>query len=406
MAQREGSFYLSLFIAAFILFAATVAVVFVLQSKVDEVNQEKVRLSAQISEADGRLRKAVAEINAIRTLVGGADAADAWPGVAFYEDELRKAEEEFTRVAQEFDANLSVGTYRALHEPYSDFLKVLDALHTSAEAARSEAQTAREHCATVTTAKDETIQSLDEEKSQLREQIATLQADLEDSDTSHSQRVDELSAEVERLEEENADLAITYRRQNLEADAREARLRTRLELETAEKTKQRSLEDIEPDGRIVEVESRTKTAWIDLARGDSLSPGMIFQVFQNVGGRRSWKGSVEVARVGDQGVSQVRVVEETSELNPISANDFITSPFYDRNDRPSFVFAGDTSRLPMTLIERKIEAVGATLQRQVDVTTDFIVVLENYERTTEYLAAKELGVTVIREADLRKYLGM
>ena len=53
----------------------------------------------------------------------------------------------------------------------------------------------------------------------------------------------------------------------------------------------------------------------------------------------------------------------------------------------------------------KLKNYGVQVRDKVDLDTDFLVALKNYESTPEYKAAKEFRVTVLRERDLLAYIG-
>jgi NAD-dependent DNA ligase len=52
-----------------------------------------------------------------------------------------------------------------------------------------------------------------------------------------------------------------------------------------------------------------------------------------------------------------------------------------------------------------MKSYGAQIRDKVDINTEFLVATKNFENTPEYKAARELGVTVIRERDLLEFIG-
>ena len=56
-------------------------------------------------------------------------------------------------------------------------------------------------------------------------------------------------------------------------------------------------------------------------------------------------------------------------------------------------------------VEEKMRTYGAQIRDKVDINTDFLVAMKNFEGTPEYKTARELGVTVIRERDLLEFIG-
>jgi NAD-dependent DNA ligase len=139
-----------------------------------------------------------------------------------------------------------------------------------------------------------------------------------------------------------------------------------------------------------------------------LSNGLMFRVFQTVkGGKKVYKGRAEVVKV-DETNSEVRIVEEVDPLNPIVQGDMVSSPFYDPKANPVFVFAGselDSKEVTREYVVQKMKNYGAQIRNKVDVNTDFLVALKNFENTPEYKSAREFGVTILREKDLLTFLG-
>ncbi len=406
MAQREGSIYLGLFVASFILFATMVAVVFFLQGDIEKLKQDLSRKDSLWKNEQSTNRKLSDQLEDLRVLIAGEGARDAgnWPGNAFYIDILKTSVDEFNRINKTLDPNAAARSFDFLSQPYSELIDILKALQEVGVKTSSEAETYRALLADGQKLQKETLASLDEKRVSLNQQLVESEAKREDEENACRQNTEELSARVADLEETVEKLEKESQRMVAFKDNTISRLKIRIELLLKEIEKIKTIDDIEPDGRIVDVEGRSKIAWVDLGRRDNLRPGLVFKVFQYVGGKKVWKGSIEISRVDDK-LSQVSIIEERNSLNPIAANDQIASPYYDRNDAPVFVFAGDSSRINLPIIRRKLESLGARVDADVSVETDFLVALDNYEGTTEFLAARELSVTVMRERDLLSYLG-
>ena len=116
----------------------------------------------------------------------------------------------------------------------------------------------------------------------------------------------------------------------------------------------------------------------------------------------------EVRRV-DEELSECRVIEEVDPLtNPITAGDFVSSPFYDKAEQPVLVFAGTgfTSKdLTTDYLRTKLGSYGVRVSEAVDTDTTFIVALQNYRETDEYRTAQDFRVPVLRERDLLEFIG-
>ena len=117
---------------------------------------------------------------------------------------------------------------------------------------------------------------------------------------------------------------------------------------------------------------------------------------------------MEVQRV-NKDHSEVRILEQISELNPITSGDMIASPFYNPERSPVFVIAGSqltTPGISLDYLRTKIEAFGGVSETAVDLNTDFLVLTENYKSSPEYRTGRDLGVTMIRERDLLQFIGL
>ena len=104
----------------------------------------------------------------------------------------------------------------------------------------------------------------------------------------------------------------------------------------------------------------------------------------------------------------MRIVEEPDNLNPIVKGDLVASPFYDPKAQPVFVFAGselESKEVTRDYVVQKMKAYGAQIRDKVDINTDFLVAMKNFEGTPEYKTARELSVPVIRERDLLEFIG-
>ncbi|MGB1072393.1 MAG: BRCT domain-containing protein, partial [Planctomycetota bacterium] len=164
---------------------------------------------------------------------------------------------------------------------------------------------------------------------------------------------------------------------------------------------------VKPDGEILNVSEELGKAWISLGTKNKLRRGLVFDVFAyQKGGKRISKGRVEVLKVEDD-FSEVAVLENLDRFNPISAGDQITSPFFDQDDVPHFVFAGEAATNGKYSVEemvRKIELFGGVVSTSVALDTDFVVAVKGYEETEEYGLARDLGVTILRERELLDFI--
>lgn len=404
MAQREGSIYLSLFVASFILFAASVVVAFVLHGETGELEGKISSLEKQNSEAEARARKNIEERDKLRVLIGGPDAADNWPGDATFTTELKELETEYNEVLEGESTDLSKASFSHLSDPYDDLMSLINALITEKTRLAATNKSLRATMENQRAAHATARQELETTKASLSEELASVQTQLEQAEQESRTKIEDLTNENEENLEEIDRLKRETQRQVAILNNEIGTLKLRLDVLNSERNAVRSIEDVAADGEVIEVESRSGLAWINLGREDNLRNGVVFRIFQDIGGKKVWKGRLEVRRVEEE-FSQVKILEQESALNPIAAGDQITSVFFDRDTKPVFVFAGDKSTIKLDSIRRKLESMGAVVQDQVGVNTSFLVALNDYEGTTAFQSAKDLGVTVMTERDLQEYLG-
>ncbi|MEE8141845.1 MAG: BRCT domain-containing protein, partial [Planctomycetota bacterium] len=97
----------------------------------------------------------------------------------------------------------------------------------------------------------------------------------------------------------------------------------------------------------------------------------------------------------------------TDRFNPITEGDKVASPFYNQDDVPLFVIAGDklaNRRLSMEEMVRKVEAFGGKVEDNVHIKTSYLIAVVGYENTKQYDDARQLGITILREDELFDFI--
>jgi hypothetical protein len=98
----------------------------------------------------------------------------------------------------------------------------------------------------------------------------------------------------------------------------------------------------EPDGKIVSVNQREQTVWINLGRADNLGRQVNFSIHEK--GTSSVtasarKGSVEVVRILDNHLAEARIID-SSDARPILPGDVVYSPTWTAGRQLRFALAG------------------------------------------------------------------
>lgn len=147
---------------------------------------------------------------------------------------------------------------------------------------------------------------------------------------------------IEDVREELANLKNTMHTKDIDARKQIAALQKTIDekdtklkkiLEELE-SKREALFSDKPHGRIVRVDNRNGIAWINIGSADFVRPQLTFSVSApntaGISGRRDRKGAVEVTRVLEEHLSQVKIVDVTNATqDPILVGDQIFNPAWD-----------------------------------------------------------------------------
>lgn len=233
-----------------------------------------------------------------------------------------------------------------------------------------------------------------EQGTQLEEALAELASRGEAGD----QSVAKIQAEADRAIKVAQQGESTNRKLVAERDAQIDKLRRDLEQALIKVRATRPVgtkENVvrQADGEIVRVPGRDNV-FINLGKGDQISPGMTFEVYDRFSGVPAigddgtnddestlpqGKASIEVVHVGP-GQSECRIIRLTPGQSVIE-RDIISNLVYDKNAKYNFVVFGDfdldqnnvATPGDADVIKRLITSWGGRLQNQVNVNTDFVV---------------------------------
>ena len=411
MAQRESTVYIALITTTGVLLILMVVLLVLENSKRNTVEAQLGKAKDEINQAQLATVRYVAQIAEARAIIGGQEAADAWPGAQFYREKLTDTQNFLNEVFQKQD-NRAPKTYLTLIEVLPDYKDLMKKVLETRQKAQELQKRAEEE-------KKEQQAAHKDETQKKEELIAGLKSASSEAETKYEKRLTDQTKDIERLQKELATTKdqmatdqIAFAREKSFKENIIASLQTRLDQLMEEQRKTRSIEDIDPDGRVLKVASATQVGWINIGRVNHLRPGLEFRVFQTVkGGKRQYKGMIEVQQV-DETISRFRVVNTDDELNPITEGDLITSPFYDPKAVPIFVFAGkglESKDVTEETLRAKIKAYGAEIRDDVDLKTSFLIALKDYDKSPHdklYKTARELGVAVVRERDILGYMGL
>lgn len=403
MARREGTIYLYLFIVSCVLFLVMTVLFFIDNADKQELTKKLTQARAKSEEVEKKNRAISESAQELRELIAGPTATEEEWSSERYMTELQD------RVA--FAISEVVGTkreYTYLVQPFPELQKLFKNLVDTRDEAVASRQLAVDELTKARENGQVTIAGLRKDHAEKLEELQGLQDRYEDLDNRAAEEKAVLVRDSSEEADRNSDTIIGLNRRISNLAIEKNFLYLRLEECKRETLKEKSIEDISADGELVDILHFASRGWIDIGRKNNLHSGIVFRVFhEGKGGKKFIKGSVEVLKVGEE-TSEVRIIEEADSLNPIVVGDKISSPFYDPRARPVFVFAGnelESKQVTRDYLEAKMKGYGAVIRDNVDINTDFLVAMKNFEVSSEYEAARELGVTIIRERDLLEFIG-
>jgi hypothetical protein len=413
MAQREGSVYLWLFIVAMFLFVLT-TVAFVMQfNKTEKIEGEKVAAVKKSKESQAQVKAMRVQRNELRTLIVGVDGVTMYDNTESLIAKMRSDElpslRKVINAAHKDLGKAEIKKFKSLIDPYHKVSDLFSTYRTTRDEAVKDRNTAATKYTADIDSRSQNLTLLQQRIKDLLTQVSDAQQAKEDCDAEKDATVARLTKEMEENEENFTDALLDKNRMLQRKESELATLQILVKQLQKKETRARNLGTEPPDGSLIDVSSRLGKAWIDLGRKNHLRSGLIFRVYQEIkGGKKLYKGRVEVRRVNETH-AEVAVIEEVDpDHHPMTPGDRVTSPFYDEKDKPVFVFAGvklATEEMTQDFVRAKLTGYGVEIRSNVDIHTSFLVALKDYEKTTEFKVAERLGIPILREQELMEFIG-
>ena len=223
---------------------------------------------------------------------------------------------------------------------------------------------------------------------------------INDQEGAFREDQDRLTAQVETLNTEKANAEKTnredYSRRETKIGQLEDKIRDLLELEL------RWLKDLEPEGRLLEVNSTSAHVVINIGASDRVVPGMIFEVFQYNRGNYVEKGLLEVVQTQAQ-ISTCRVLSVIdNRKNPLSQNDYIGNPVFSTRRPKVFVVSGEFKTHNKEDLEMFIRQTGGIVREKLSPGVDVLIAGERSDKDQDH--AREYNVFAMTEDQLLKYI--
>jgi BRCA1 C Terminus (BRCT) domain len=264
-----------------------------------------------------------------------------------------------------------------------------------------------------TTLKD-TVALKDEHESALRQKFDKLDAVV-------AARQDELQAVLKRINEQDSSYRVDQERlntqtENLGKDKAAAakanrdsssrgltkigqlqdKIRDLLELEL------HWLTDLDPEGRLLEVNPTSPHVIINLGSSDRVVPGLLFEVFQYDRGQYVEKGMIEVVQVQAQiATCRVLSVKDPRKM-PLSQNDCIGNPVFSTRRPKVFVVSGEFKTHNKADLEMFIRQTGGIVRETLSPGVDILIAGDRSETVQD--KSREYQIRAMKEDQLLKYI--
>ncbi len=389
-----------------LLLVLVIALVFLLVLQNKDVVQKEGMIADLKEELQQEREQASQRVKDIQDLRGAINGDRASPiEISNTENTLQEATQFLYEKRSAPEELKTEGVVLNYEELLTNYQQVLSRLYQNEKQAVEAKQTTDTKIQQEATRHQQEIKAKNDIVANLRQEVSSLRRQVEDLSSQKAEIENRFTRQLTEKADEYTQLQIEYRRSK---ELYEDHIQALDSTITALKIDLLIAQDKDKapaQGEIINVANRN-TAYINLGRRDFVKPGTVFEVYQKIGSKRKVKGKIEVVRVEDI-FSQVTIVNEERELDPIVKNDKIWSAFYKAQEKPTFVFAGEkleTKMLSLDTLRRKLEDAGAEVSEEVDVQTDYVVALSDYQQDPKYDLARQFGVTILKEEDVLSFL--
>lgn len=244
------------------------------------------------------------------------------------------------------------------------------------------------------------FEKLDQAVANRQDELQAVLKRINDQEGAFREDQDRLNAQIETLgvEKEKSEKA-NREDSNLRATRIlqfEDRIRDLLELEL------RWLTDLEPEGRLLEVNPTSPHVIINLGASDRVVAGLIFEVFQYERGSYVEKGMIEVVQTQAQ-IATCRVLSvKDARKMPLSQNDYIGNPVFSTRRPKVFVVSGEFKTHNKEDLEMFIRQTGGIVREKLSPGVDILVAGERSDKDQDN--AREYAVHAMTEEQLLKYI--
>ncbi|OYV83049.1 MAG: hypothetical protein B7Z73_16485 [Planctomycetia bacterium 21-64-5] len=298
----------------------------------EEADQKAHKDAESATKASQQLREAVTEMEKLRKIIGVSDQAKLTEVEEAHREDMKNFattvpdESKFYRPALEFLANTLkektaeiIVAREAIQREQDERKTVEAAKQTQVDEAQANAQKAEADLAAAKKAFDDERKQILEDQNDLKRQLAEKNDAMTELTEKSKKEIDEKVAENKKL-----DMANKYlNEKNLELDPT-----TGFEV---------------PDGKIVWVDQKTRSAYINVGQADGLHRQTLFSVVagdEDVGGdHQRTKGRIEVVELLGPHFAEARITEDRL-TDPMVEGDKIFTPLWHPGRSEGFAIIG------------------------------------------------------------------
>lgn len=280
---------------------------------------------------DGEVRTAVTEIGDLKKMIGVSEQAKIDEVKTTFADDIKNfvaaipEEKRFYRPALEY-------TYNTLHEKDLELA-----------AARDEILSITEVRNKIEAAKQAQVAAAEQKQKQAEEALGEANKIFAAEREKKNQELDGIKAQLDKKLEELTQLA-EQKKKEIDALTDE-----RNKLVGTNSFLNEKIIDLDPtsgfevpDGKIVWVDQKARSAWINVGKADGLQRQVTFSIVgsgENVGGDQKTKGRIEVTEILGPHFAQARILEDGL-YDPIVPDDLIFTPLWQPGRAEGFALVG------------------------------------------------------------------
>ena len=299
--------------------------------------------------------------------------------VGFYDESTAGSTSDLTGVA---DAIQSLKDAYALGDTVTTFEDTINPMIAQLSQRDSAMQTLAARITTLEGEKSSIESTARSTQQELQKQISKLTSEKSDEAQLLNDRIDALQGQVDERTAERNSLDDDLNQKMADNDDLAVRIQDeRVQSTILAKGLQNQVKEFKgraetADGKFVSTSKDLGIGWIDRGAKHRVAAGMIFDVMTghpNPSGP-AIKAQCEILRVSER-TSEVRVFNVADPYDPVVADDVIYNPIYDpEGDRYAVLagrFGGAYNESEIALM---LEEVGITVQKSLDLTTNYLVV--------------------------------